>query len=101
MGVQNRRLSHQEAGMEGVVKSAGKNGPMWLGKWIWTHQPERYATDNFAAARTHLETGAPFEHTNIPKGFKWEPWSMDEETRKEKEGIHTLDLKSNGDWSIY
>ncbi|KXH68313.1 hypothetical protein CSAL01_01777 [Colletotrichum salicis] len=92
----------RKGGFEEMMKSAAKGGPMGLGKWIWTHDPAKYATDKFAEGRSHLENGTPFEHTNLPKGFKWEPnWTMQEEIEKEKQGIHTPDLKMNGDWSIY
>lgn len=88
--------------MEAALKNAVDNDPMRMGKWVWTHNPERYATDNFAQALAHLETGSPFEHTNIPPGFKWEPgWTMDKELENEKLGIKTENLKRNGDWSIY
>ncbi|KXH44086.1 hypothetical protein CSIM01_04390 [Colletotrichum simmondsii] len=102
LGFANRREMHREGGFEEVMKSAAKGGPMGLGKWIWTHDPAKYATEKFAEGRSHLENGTPFEHTNLPKGFKWEPnWTMQEEIEKEKRGIHTPDLKMNGDWSIY
>lgn len=74
---------------------------MGLGKWIWTHNAEEYATKKFAEARAHLDNGAPFAHTNLPEGHKWEPWSMQEELEKEKQGINTPELKLNGDWGIY
>jgi hypothetical protein len=101
LGLTNRREMHREGGMDATVKNAAASGPMGMGKWIWLHNAERYATENFAQARAHLETGAPFEHTNLPVGFKWEPWSIDDELEKEKQGIHTPDIKLNGDWSIY
>ncbi|KAK1624454.1 hypothetical protein BDP81DRAFT_464608 [Colletotrichum phormii] len=102
LGFANRREMHRKGGFEEVMKSAAKGGPMGLGKWIWTHDPAKYATDKFAEGRSHLENGTPFEHTNLPKGFKWEPnWTMQGEIEIEKQGIHTPDLKMNGDWSIY
>ncbi|KAF6802973.1 FAD-binding domain protein [Colletotrichum musicola] len=101
LGFANRREMHREGGMEEVLKHAAEAGPMGLGKWIWTHNAEAYAAEKFAEARAHLESGAPFEHTNLPRGFKWEPWSMQDEIEKEKQGIHTPDLKLNGDWGIH
>ncbi|KAL0944935.1 FAD binding domain protein [Colletotrichum truncatum] len=101
LGFANRREMHRAGGMEEVMKHAPKGGPMGLGKWIWTHNAEAYATERFAEARAHLTEGASFEHTNLPKGFNWQPWSMQEELEKEKQGINTPDLKLNGDWSIY
>ena len=73
---------------------------MGMAKWNWIHNPEQYAKEKFAQAFAHLETKAPLEHTNIPKGFTWEPWSVEEELRKEEAGI-APDLKLNRDWSVY
>ncbi|KAF4488556.1 FAD-dependent monooxygenase fsr3 [Colletotrichum fructicola] len=101
LGHENRREMHRFGGMEEVMKHAPPGGPMGLGKWIWTHNAEEYATKKFAEARAHLESGAPFEHKNLPEGHKWEPWSMQEELEKEKQGINTPELKLNGDWGIY
>ena len=87
--------------MEAALKSAVDNDPLRMGKWVWMHNSERYATDKFAQALAHLETGAPFEHTNISPGFRWEEgWTMDKELEKEKLGIKTENLKRNGDWSV-
>lgn len=87
--------------MEAALKSAVDNDPLRMGKWVWIHYSARYATDKFAQALAHLETGAPFEHTNIPPGFRWEEgWMMDKELEKEKLGIKTENLKRNGDWSV-
>lgn len=91
---------HRAGGIEEMMKDASKTSPMGLGKWIWTHNPEAYAKERFAEARRCLETGEPLEHTNLPPGFKWEPWSMQDEIEKEKQGIYT-DLKLNGDWGIH
>lgn len=101
LGFANRREMHHAGGMDATVKRAAQGSPMGMANWIWTHNPERYATDTFAKALAHLEVGARFENTNIPKGFKWETWTMEEELEKEKQGITTPDLKLNGDWSIY
>jgi hypothetical protein len=92
---------HNDNGMEGAVKNATETGPMGMAKWIWSHNPEHYAAENFVLAREHLKSGAPFEHTNISKGFKWGAWSMKEKMEKERQCIAPTDLKTNGDWSIY
>ncbi|TDZ20003.1 FAD-dependent monooxygenase mdpD [Colletotrichum orbiculare MAFF 240422] len=104
LGFANRREMHRAGGMEALLKhpDTAKSGPMGLGKWIWTHNAEFYATERFAEARAHLETGSPFEHTNLPPGFKWQDgWTMQDEVEKEKQGINTPDLKLNGYWGIY
>ncbi|OTB08689.1 hypothetical protein M426DRAFT_159593 [Hypoxylon sp. CI-4A] len=75
--------------------------PLRMGKWLWTHNPEKYATENFAKARDHLEKGTPFENTNLPLGHKWSDWTMEEEFAKQKAGIVTKEeLNRNGDWSM-
>ncbi|KAI0889816.1 FAD/NAD(P)-binding domain-containing protein [Annulohypoxylon maeteangense] len=78
------------------------NPPMLQGKWLWGHNPEKYATENFAKARSHLENGSPFENTNLPLGHKWSDWTMEDELAKHKAGINTEELlKNNGDWGLY
>ncbi|KAF9880157.1 FAD binding domain-containing protein [Colletotrichum karsti] len=101
LGFANRTEMHRAGGMEEVMKHTPSGGPMGLGKWIWTHNAEAYATEKFNEAREHLKNDAPFEHSNLPVGFKWESWTMQDELEKVKQGIHTPDLKLNGDWGIY
>ncbi|KAL5592842.1 hypothetical protein FOBRF1_013150 [Fusarium oxysporum] len=100
-GFANRDESHQ-GGMEVVLENAMENDPFRMGKWVWTHNAESYATEKFSQARAYLEAGTTFEHTNIPPGFQWEPgWTMEGQVEKEKQGIKYGNLKLNGDWSIY
>ncbi|GKZ22571.1 hypothetical protein AbraCBS73388_008732 [Aspergillus brasiliensis] len=73
---------------------------MRQGKWIWCHNPERYATENYTQAHASLKSGAPFQNTNLPPGHKFEDWTLEDEVEKEKMGIAVPDLKQNGDWSI-
>lgn len=68
------------------------------GKWLWGHNPEKYATDNFHQAQDHLENGSVFLDTNLPPGYKPEPWNLAMQMEKEKAGIID-DLTSNGDWT--
>ncbi|KAI1806444.1 FAD/NAD(P)-binding domain-containing protein [Daldinia bambusicola] len=84
-----------------VDKKATQKYPLMLmGKWLWAHDPEKYATENFYKAYAHLETGSPFENTNLPPGHKWSDWTVEEELANQKAGIPTiLEFKSNGDWS--
>ncbi|KAI1327941.1 FAD/NAD(P)-binding domain-containing protein [Xylariaceae sp. FL0255] len=79
----------------------GKNpfeGAFHLGRWIWQHTPEAYAREQFKAALDHLQSGAPFENTNLPPGHMFEDWTVDDEMKKQVAGIPS-DLMSNGDWS--
>ncbi|KAJ5193526.1 hypothetical protein N7449_009668 [Penicillium cf. viridicatum] len=70
------------------------------GKWMWTHNSEAYAAENFDKARSHLESSTPFQNTNLPVGHQYEDWTLEEEVEKEKLGIVVPDLKLNGDWSV-
>lgn len=67
---------------------------------MWTHHSEAYAAENFDKARAHLESGTPFQNTNLPVGHQYEDWTLEEEIEKEKLGIVVPDLKLNGDWSV-
>ncbi|CAJ2504337.1 Uu.00g117310.m01.CDS01 [Anthostomella pinea] len=69
-----------------------------LGRWIWQHKPEDYARQQFAAALDHLQTGAPFENTNLPEGHVYEDWHAKSELEKQAAGMPSQ-LMSNGDWS--
>ncbi|KAJ3566544.1 hypothetical protein NPX13_g7092 [Xylaria arbuscula] len=69
-----------------------------LGRWIWQHNPETYAQEQFAAALENLQIGAPFENTNLPKGHVYQDWDVEGELQKQDTGV-LPDLLSNGDWS--
>ncbi|KAI8951146.1 hypothetical protein F4801DRAFT_300749 [Xylaria longipes] len=69
-----------------------------FGRWIWQHNPEDYAREQFTAALDHLQTGAPFENTNLPKGHVYEDWNVESELKKQAAGVPSQ-LMSNGDWS--
>ena len=87
--------------MEDLARDKSAANVLQMGKWVWGHNPEKYATDNFAQARAHIENGALFENTNLPLGHKWKPWSMGEEFEREKQGYAGSDLKTNGDWGSF
>ncbi|CRG84899.1 hypothetical protein PISL3812_02074 [Talaromyces islandicus] len=69
-----------------------------IGRWVWNHNPEHYARDNYMACLAHIESGVPFLNTNLPPGHTYRPWSMESETKRMQAGIRS-DLKENGDWS--
>lgn len=53
-----------------------------LPKWVWSHEPEAYAYENYDKVVESMKKGIPFEEDdsippNYPKGYKYEPWSMD------------------------
>lgn len=66
------------------------------GWWIWAHNPERYASEMYEKAAQHLVDGAPFQNTNIPPGYVYQPWTMDRIYGMVKAGKA---LKFEGDWS--
>ncbi|KAI1382340.1 FAD/NAD(P)-binding domain-containing protein [Hypoxylon crocopeplum] len=94
-------VNMQDFHRDDAAKSDRTTPPLLMGKWLWAHNPEKYATENFAKARAHLEKGGPFENTNLPPGHKWKPWTMEGELSKQRAGIMTIqELKQNGDWGL-
>ncbi|KAE8383136.1 hypothetical protein BDV26DRAFT_287922 [Aspergillus bertholletiae] len=69
-----------------------------IGRWVWNHDPGRYAQDNYDACLAHLENGTPFSNTNLPPGHVYQPWSLESETKRMQAGQKST-LKENGDWS--
>lgn len=49
-----------------------------VGDWLLNHDPEQYAHNNYHKAAENLLTGAPFENTNTPPGYKYKPWTVRE-----------------------
>ncbi|RAH55757.1 monooxygenase [Aspergillus piperis CBS 112811] len=92
----------QQTGMNNrsEINNKMSNDVLRQGKWIWTHNPEQYATTEFYRARSCLESGAEFHNTNLPPGYVWTPWTIEEEMAKEKAGVHSQDLKKNGYWGV-
>ena len=69
---------------------------MQIGRWINLHDAEEYAYDNWTKCVNHLVSGAPFQHTNIPPGYTYEPWTIDELLNASAEERSIVDA---GDWS--
>lgn len=69
------------------------------GKWVWGHNPEKYATENYAPCLAHLQNGAAFRNTNLPPGHIFHLWTMESENKRMAAGIPS-DLKSNGYWGV-
>ncbi|GAB7330148.1 hypothetical protein MBLNU13_g01824t1 [Cladosporium sp. NU13] len=72
-----------------------------LPKWIWEHDAERHAHDNYQNCAEDLQNGIRLEDDerippNFPKGYKFEPWSIDEIMEDLKEGKE-VDLGA-GEW---
>lgn len=67
------------------------------GKWIWAHDPGKYATENYAACLEYLRNGKPFSNTNLPPGHNFRPWTMEAENERMASKVPS-DLKKNGYW---
>ncbi len=53
------------------------------GYWIWSHDAEKYAYDNYDKAAQHILEGTPFTNTNIPPDYVYKPWTIDEALAEE------------------
>jgi hypothetical protein len=62
-----------------------------IGRWVWNHNPEVYARDNYE--------GKPFKNTNVPPGNVYRPWTLGSEKKRMQAGIKS-NLKQNGDWNV-
>ncbi|KAG2009367.1 hypothetical protein GB937_007770 [Aspergillus fischeri] len=64
--------------------------------WIMRHNPEQYAYENYDSCARHILEGKDFQNTNIPLGYRYEPWTvkelMDASDRHEP-------VVDKGDWS--
>lgn len=69
-----------------------------MSSWIWKHDPVQYARDNYQQAIESVTQGAPFENTNLPPGYKYVPWTIQDELEREEKGLMT-ELFNTGDWS--
>ena len=69
-----------------------------IGRWVWDHNPEEYARDNYGTCLAHLIAGKPFKNTNVPPGHVYQPWNLESEKKRMQAGIKS-NLKQNGDWS--
>jgi len=66
------------------------------GSWIWKHDPERYALENYEKVLRCLERGEEWVNTNIPPGYVPRPWSIDELIPLQEQG---KPIVLEGDWS--
>jgi len=64
--------------LTGAVRMQPKKNEKMVGDWLILHDPEKYTYDNYYKAAEHLLTGAPFENTNIPPGYRYKPWTVRE-----------------------
>lgn len=66
-------------------------------RWIWAHDPIQYAKERYSTAVKAVTEGSAFENTNIPVGFKYTPWTIEEELERERRGLKSQ-LRETGDW---
>jgi hypothetical protein len=70
---------------------------MTVGKWITSHDAEAYVYSKWSECVDHITGGcASFENTNIPPGYSYSPWTIDELLQLAEEERETVDP---GDWS--
>ncbi|KAI1348315.1 hypothetical protein F5Y01DRAFT_306889 [Xylaria sp. FL0043] len=65
------------------VKVDPKRAQPKLPSWIWKHDPEQYAYENYDKMAETIEQGIPFDRVdtvppNYPKGYRYQPWSIDQ-----------------------
>lgn len=68
-----------------------------IGRWVWGHDAEVYATENYYACSRAIQEGLEFQNTNLPPGHLYHDWNMASENQRMMAGVHS-DLKNNGDW---
>ncbi|KAI0105616.1 FAD/NAD(P)-binding domain-containing protein [Hypoxylon sp. NC0597] len=71
-----------------------------LPRWIWKHDPEQYAYDNYEKMADTIRKGIPFDEVdtvppNYPPGYKYESWNIDDMYRDVEN--KTVNMGS-GDW---
>ena len=100
-GVMNREELHS-VNIEALTQNP--NDPKYTnvgffkqGRWVWGHNAEDYATNNYDAALASLIDGKPFENTNLPPGHTYQPWTLMTEMVRIKSGTPST-LKENGYW---
>ena len=78
------------------MKKDSKDVKSEIGRWVWAHNPEKYVYDKYNQALEHLRDGKPFQSTNIPPGYTYQPWTIEGVFMLMREG---KDLKFERDWS--
>ena len=71
---------------------------MKMSRWIWLHDPVEYAQDNYSQACKALDGVDDFTNTNLPAGYVYTPWTIEEERKRERNGLATK-LRDTGDWT--
>ncbi|RAK95030.1 FAD-dependent oxidoreductase [Aspergillus ibericus CBS 121593] len=66
-----------------------------MAEWIWNHNPEEYAEENYNKVLDHLQLGTPFQDTNIPRGHIYRDWTIDEILCQQERGE---EVELDGEW---
>ena len=73
-----------------------------LPKWVWSHDPEVYAYENYDTAIDSMKKGIRLEDDdrippNYPPGYKYEPWDIEQimDDMRNGKGVEL----APGDWS--
>ncbi|KAH9868908.1 hypothetical protein J1614_007983 [Plenodomus biglobosus] len=72
-----------------------------LPKWVWGHDPEAYAYENYEKSAASMKKGVDMKdedsfEPNYPKGYTYEPWSI-EKVMEDMRAGKPIDL-GPGDW---
>jgi hypothetical protein len=94
MGFVNQE-TYQHTNWDAVAKNPNTIKAKY-GSWIWAHDAEKYAYENYGKAFHSVVSGAHFENSNIPPGHALKPWTIDELLELQSQG---KSLELDGDWS--
>jgi hypothetical protein len=72
----NREMLHNHAA-EIAAKNPMKVAPLG-GKWLHNHDAEGYVHGKWELCKVALETRQVFKNTNLPPGYAYQPWTIDE-----------------------
>ncbi|XXH04333.1 hypothetical protein Hte_010747 [Hypoxylon texense] len=100
MGFSNaERLQHTDWAK---VKVNPKLAQPQLPSWIWKHDPEAYAYENYEKMAETIRRGIPFDQVdpdtvppNYPPGYKYEPWNIEDMENEVQKAAVNL---GSGNW---
>jgi len=73
-----------------------------LPRWVWQHDPEVFAQENYGKAILSIKNDVPWQSDesippNYPPGYMFEPWSIEQIIEDKKRGRETV--LGTGDWA--
>ncbi|KAI0392937.1 hypothetical protein F5Y17DRAFT_477175 [Xylariaceae sp. FL0594] len=83
------------------VRESPKYAQPKMPSWVWKHDPEAYAYENYEEMAQTIKAGVPMDEVttippNYPPGYKYKPWSIDDIMEDLRNG-KSVDL-GEGDW---